>query len=210
METTLQTKSEKQVHAVKILKDKVQVHYMETIHEMHFDKSNTLVKEDKFHKWHPIEADFPPHEDFLVAMKMIRKIVIAICGWKGEFKNFDLYTVTGLHFHGMDEDETAKVVITANKKIERSKQVFTFNTPPTTLFDVKQFDDAEELDKACKVVIDEAMQYLNGKHAEPKQLSLEFESGENVTLTVQKGDEEQQPVTASTEDDSYMEPGTEV
>ncbi len=200
-----------QINAVKVLKEKVMVHYTETIHEMHFDKDQNLIKEDKYHVQHPLEGDWLPHEDFVVAMKMIRKLVIAICGWKGEFKNFDLYNVLGLTFKGMDENETAKVVITANKKIERSKQFFTFNTPPTTLFDINLFDDAEELDNLCKIVVDEAFKYiLEGKKASPVQLNLEFESGENVTLNVQNSEAQLETSPSSEEDSSYMEPGSEV
>lgn len=177
--------SVRQLNAVKILKDHVIVDFDEIVHEIITDKEGNLVKEDKFLECHPNKYNYPPHQDFIDSMKMLRKMVIDICGWKGEFKNFQLYTVTGITLQDMDDDESSKVIITCQKKIERSGQVFTFNTPATTLFNDSVYADAEALDKACVVIRDEAYLYIGGKHAEVPQLTLKFEDGENMKMDVE-------------------------
>ncbi len=194
METTTKVtkKIVKQINKVKILKDFCLVDWDEQIHEIHTDVEGNLVKEDKFTINHPDKSDYPPHEDFVNSFKMLRKMVIDICGWTGEFGNFQLYNPLGVTFMGMDDDETAAVIITCNKKIERSGQLFTFNTPKTTLFNAEVYADAEQLDKACAKIRDEAFLYLDGKHAAIKQLSLEFESGEKMKMDVQQEEHQEQ------------------
>lgn len=131
--------------------------------------------------------EFLPHKDFLDALKMLRKIVIDLCEFKGEWEKFNDYEVLGLSFSGMDSDDTAGVVITASKTTERTDKTFTFNTPFNLLAD-KNYGDTDKLDQYCAAVRDEFYKYLDGKHAENPQLSLQFEDGNSINMTISTND----------------------
>lgn len=195
----------RELNAVKVLKDHVLVDYDEIVHEIVTDKDGNLVKEDKFRINHPIKANYPPHQDLVDAMKMLRKPVIDICGFTGEFKNFQLYTVTGISLAGMDDDETASVIITASKKVERSGQAFTLNTPSTTLSNEAKYADCAKLDEYCVAIRDQAYLYLEGKHAEVPQLTLKFEDGENMKMNVEASSSKKKKKPAAEEVDDEQE-----
>ena len=189
METISKQHKSKQINKIKISEDKdVLVLYRTTILTERYEKmedgsEGALQSEDKNFIDTPHLSDYLPHKDFLDAMKMLRKPVIDICEWK-DYKNFDSYGIYGVTFSG--EQDTASVIISAGKEIEWSGKVFNFTTPLTPLHDNDKFDGSKKLDEYCANIIKEAWLYVEGKHAENPQLSLQFEGGESVNLQVQK------------------------
>lgn len=185
MEPITETRVSKQMQKVKIKKDVVLMEWTETTSIVQKNPdTNEVVSENKFTSKRMSEDKFLPHADFSNAMKMLRKPVIDITE-SGNFKDFEKYTVKGISLSGMEADDTARVVISASKKLENNNRPFNFVTPPVTLFDNNEYADAEKLDKFCKVICDEAWLYLGGKHAESPQLSLEFQDGEKKIMEVQ-------------------------
>lgn len=182
-----ETRTEKQMLKVKFEKqgaNGVYLEFTETHYVIKKDESDTVVAEDKNVLTHKVGGTYQPHKDFVDAMKMLRKHVIAICEL-GNFKNFEKYRINGITLSGMDSDDEAMVVISAGKELESGK-VFNFVTPATPLADNASYGDSKQLDEFCANITKEAWEYINGKHAENPQLSLQFEGGENVNMAVQE------------------------
>lgn len=186
-ELKTETRTERQMLKVKFAKqgaDGVSLEFSETHFVIKKDESDTVVAEDKNVLTHKVDGTYQPHKDFVDAMKMLRKHIIAICEF-GNFKHFEKYRVNGISLSGMDSDDDALVVISAGKELESGK-VFNFVTPATPLADNATYGDSKQLDEFCNNIVKEAWEYLNGKHAENPQLALEFANGEKVNMDVQE------------------------
>lgn len=120
---------------------------------------------------HRLEGNAGPHPDLIRAMRKLRKAALQICDIE-DLPHLEDYTVTGLSLSG-EEDET-QAVITVSKQVEWSGKAYTFNTPATALADNERFGDSAKLDKLCREVELEALAYVDGKHADPIQLDIEF------------------------------------
>lgn len=186
---TTRTRETKELQKVKILKENVTIVYIETVEIDHIQKDGEEEADDDnvvatrvYKKQHNEVQDFPPHIDFINAMKMLRKMVIDLCGFK-DWENFDDYTVTGMTLTEMGSEETASVIINAQKKIGDPNQFAAIQTPTTRLLD-PNYADSEKLDTFCAKVKQEAWAYLDGKHAENPQMSLNFEDGTNTKMPV--------------------------
>jgi len=179
----------RQITGVKVLKKEVVISSQTTYIYTERTPSGDLVSEEKFIKTEAgVKWNFPPHADFINAMKMLRKIVIDAFGFKGEFSNFDKYHVLGISLSGMDKDETSKVKISAQKESDNGERG-TLVTRKLSLSDPDKYADCEQLDKLCKAIITEAELYEGGKREEKAQLTIPYEDGENVTMSVQKDGE---------------------
>jgi hypothetical protein len=186
----------KQIDKIKIGQkndiDQIYVEHTETIQVDTMDDKGEVFATKYYHRNEKKMYDFPPHKDFLDAMKMLRKLVIDLCEFKGEWDKFNDYEVVGVSFSGMDDDDSAGVIITAFKTTERTGKKLLINTPFNLLND-PNYGDSEMLDEYCKKVRDEAYEYLGGKHAANPQLSLSFESvGDNFNISVTTDEQEEE------------------
>jgi hypothetical protein len=184
MEPKIERSVHKQMLKGKIKKNEVLIRYKQTTLIIKKNPENDeVISESKVHAFHDVVSQFDPHQDLLDAFNMLRKPVIDICEM-GNFKAFDKYQIKGITLIGMDSDDDARVMITASKKLEHNKKPFNFNTPPATLSNMEEYSDAEKLDKFVKKVCDELWAYLDGKHAQSPQMTLEFQNGTTTNLKV--------------------------
>lgn len=136
----------------------------------------------KFTKVRSEKNTYRPHTDFIGAMKMLRKPAMQICEFT-DFNNFESYSVHGITLKGMNEDETAGVVITFDKTLANG-QILNLNTPFTLLGERSSFGDAAKLDKFLSAITEQATLYLGGRYAESPQLTLSFENGTDEEFAV--------------------------
>lgn len=181
------TRTEKQMLKVKFEdqgNDGVTLVWNETHFVTKKDEKDEVVAEDKNIISHSITGDYRPHKDFVDAMKMLRKHVIGICEI-GNFKNFEKIRINGISLSNIEDEEKAKVIISAGKELETG-DVWNFVTPGVQLADNPKYGDSKQLDEFCNTIVKEAWEYISGKHAENPQLSLQFENGEHEHMTVQE------------------------
>jgi len=154
----------KEISKIKILNKSVNISYQKHIFREENGEEKPIVND------HDIISREQPHDDFVNAMKKLRKHVIDICELHGAV-NLDDIEVSGVTFSGLDDDETAKVIITCQRRLTNNK-TFTINTPLTTLFDESKYSGAEDLDNKCSEIRTEAFAFLDGKVKENPQLNM--------------------------------------
>lgn len=188
LETVKEKTFLKQFTKIKVLEKTVEIFWDEitTIVTKEKEAGTVLGTVKKRKEKKEIDHHNRPHEDFHNALNMLRKPVIDICEF-GNFKEFLQYIVQGITLIGMDSDETAGVMIHAGKAVDWSGQEFFFTTPKLRFLDEK-YSDGEKVDKYCKRICEEAQLFLDGKHAAPPQMQLEFEGGEKVDMAVEDHD----------------------
>lgn len=123
-----------------------------------------------------------PHADLINALRSLRKIMIDLNEWNlNEFKQYD---VTGLKFEGMDQDDTAKVLIFGHKTVSRSGDNVPIETAMTSLSDANEYADVDKLDAGCKRVTDQCWEYVfNGKYEPDPQLELPLNGGGTMKIS---------------------------
>lgn len=170
----------KYMESIKILNGKVDITWI----EKHTFTSGDDVKTYTLNPRH--KSDFRPHEDFTNALKVLRKFLIDINEF-GDVKDFQRYTVTGVHFSGLDQNETSQVLITGIKKLKRNDKEFAVQTPLTSLFEKEDYFDCQLLDAACSKVVNEAWEFIKHKRAPEPQLSIAFgKDGELSGIKISK------------------------
>lgn len=179
------------IDKINLSKGKVVISTTETILVETYDKDDVnfenLLSEKKNFINHNYTADYLPHEDFVNAMKMLRKPVIDIMELK-DYKKFDQYQILGIQLNGEKDD--SKVIIIYQKHLEWChKPSPAYATVPVPLYDQEHYSGSKQLDGFCSAIVKEAWAYMKGKHAFEPQLTLEFASGEkmDMKLTVEAG-----------------------
>ena len=132
-------------------------------------------KESKTVRHHTVETNELAHIDMIIALGDLEEHVVDITELPIDLSEL---VVTGITVTGTAEEESSRVVIISKKTIQRSGQVVNIHTPPTSLMDNDQYPKATELNNVVGCVLDETIEFLDGKHAPNLQAEIQFDEPE--------------------------------
>lgn len=125
-----------------------------------------------------IKGKHRPNQEFLDAMKGMRKLTLEACEISVDSKELPTWTVSGIKIAGDVFLKKSRVVLTLAKTVKRTGKVIELNSPQITMYpeqdDLSRFHAADKLSKLIEEVIEHAWDYLNGNYGDedPAQLPL--------------------------------------